>query len=169
MILLARSTIAGCMMTYLRECKGDSKSLIMAEVRSPVFIGVCVERTDEGHYRLHQKQYIDQILSRLRLSGVRHAASPERGGTASKLKPQVGPLSIAEAEFMKKNPLQGSCRCPLLLGKVNAMGHIPCVRTGRAIHGEPEPKPLGGGSPDLRLPSPHQGCCLADEVEGHGV
>lgn len=68
------------------------------------FIGVCVERTDEGHYRLHQKQYIDQILSRLRLSGVRHAASPERGGTASKLRPQVGPLSVAEAEFMKRIP-----------------------------------------------------------------
>jgi len=38
------------------------------------FVGVCVEKTCEGHYRLHQKPYIEQVLERLNLSDmiIRH-------------------------------------------------------------------------------------------------
>ena len=45
------------------------------------FVGVCVEKTCEGHYRLHQKPYIEQVLQRLNLSDIRHASLPGRSGT----------------------------------------------------------------------------------------
>lgn len=36
------------------------------------FVGVCVERTPEGHYRLHQSPYITQVLDRLGLTDCKH-------------------------------------------------------------------------------------------------
>jgi hypothetical protein len=68
------------------------------------FIGICVEKTAEGYYRLHQEPYIDKVLERLGLEKVRHAASPERGGTAAKLQPQRGQMSPAEAAYMQGKP-----------------------------------------------------------------
>ena len=68
------------------------------------FIGICVEKTAEGYYRLHQEPYIDAVLERLGLEKVRHAASPERGGTAAKLQPQRGQMSPAETAYMQGKP-----------------------------------------------------------------
>jgi hypothetical protein len=37
------------------------------------FVGICVDRTDEGYYRLHQKPYIEEILQRLDMAeGARY-------------------------------------------------------------------------------------------------
>ena len=68
------------------------------------FIGICVEKTTEGFYRLHQGPYIDSVLERLGLDQVKHSASPERGGTAAKLRPQRGPMSPEDQAFMKGVP-----------------------------------------------------------------
>ena len=67
------------------------------------FLGVCVERTVEGHYRLHQRPYILELLERLDLQSVKHAASPERVGSKAKLR-EVDNLSPADREFMASVP-----------------------------------------------------------------
>ena len=68
------------------------------------FVGVCVEKTCEAHYRLHQKPYIEQVLERLNLSDIRHASSPERSGTEARLTPYEGEQRAAEREFMASVP-----------------------------------------------------------------
>ena len=70
------------------------------------FVGVCVERTAAGHYRLHQGPYIEEILLRLGIVEGRHARSPERPGTAAKLRSRT--LSISETEFMQSVPYRES-------------------------------------------------------------
>ena len=68
------------------------------------FIGVCVERTTEGHYRLHQRPYIEELLERLGLEDGRHARTPERSGTAAKLRTRD--LTTAEKEYMSSVPFR---------------------------------------------------------------
>jgi hypothetical protein len=70
------------------------------------FVGVCVERTSAGFYRLHQKPYIEEILKRLGLDTAKHALSPERVGTAGKLR--MRSLTPAEAEYMQDVPFKES-------------------------------------------------------------
>jgi peptidyl-tRNA hydrolase len=66
------------------------------------FLGIAVERQDDGTFRLHQQAYIEELLDRLAgqvpLLG---AASPEASGTAGKLRKQDGPLPADEALFME--------------------------------------------------------------------
>ena len=68
------------------------------------FVGICVERTAEGYYRLHQEPYLEQVLARLGLEDIKHAASPERGGTKAKLQPLAAELTPPEQEFMAAVP-----------------------------------------------------------------
>ena len=51
------------------------------------FVGICVDRTVEGFYRLHQQPYLDEVIVRLGLDDAKHARYPERGGSKAKLKP----------------------------------------------------------------------------------
>ena len=68
------------------------------------FVGICVERTVEGHYRLHQQPYLEEVLARLGLEDIKHAKSPERGGTKAKLVPLQAELTGREREFMDTVP-----------------------------------------------------------------
>ena len=67
------------------------------------FVGICVERTEDGHYRLHQRQYIEDLLVRLNLQDLKFASSPERAGTAAKLRPRTS-LTADEQKFMDSVP-----------------------------------------------------------------
>jgi len=68
------------------------------------FVGICVDRTVEGFYRLHQQPYLEEVIARLGLDDAKHARSPERGGTKAKLKPLDNELTPAEKEFMDAVP-----------------------------------------------------------------
>ena len=66
------------------------------------FLGVCVERDDLGHIRLHQGPYIDELLDRLGLTNALPASSPLRPGSKERLR--AVPMSPAEKEFMSTVP-----------------------------------------------------------------
>ena len=67
------------------------------------FLGICVEKTPDGKYRLHQQPYINEILCRLNMQDCKPAATPERVGTSAKLRP-TGSLTTSEEKFMQKIP-----------------------------------------------------------------
>jgi len=70
------------------------------------FCGICVERTEEGKYRLHQRPYIEELLVRLGLVGQKGPClSPEKSGTKAKLRP-VEEMTQEEEEFMRAVPFK---------------------------------------------------------------
>ena len=109
------------------------------------FVGVCVEKTSEGHYRLHQKPYIEQVLERLNLADIKHASSPERAGTEARLTPYEGELGAAEREFMTSVPYKEAVSALFYLSRstrfdiAHAVGQVarfmdrPCHRHWKAV------------------------------------
>ena len=109
------------------------------------FVGVCVERTPEGHYRLHQSPYITQVLDRLGLTDCKHALSPERAGTEARLAPYEGELSAAEKSFMAAVPYKEAVGALFYLARstrfdiAHACGQVarfmdrPCAKHWRAV------------------------------------
>ena len=109
------------------------------------FVGICVEKTSAGYYRLHQKQYIEQVLDRLGITDIKHALSPERAGTEARLTPYEGELSGAERDFMEAVPYKEAVGALFYLARstrfdiAHACGQVarfmdrPCARHWRAV------------------------------------
>jgi hypothetical protein len=69
-----------------------------------MFTGIAVSRKQDGSIGLSQTAYIHELLSRLGLTAVSPAMSPELTGSKAKLRPLLVPLSAAEAMFMSEVP-----------------------------------------------------------------
>ena len=68
------------------------------------FLGIVIERDDDGVFAIHQQGYIESLLGRLGLTDMAGADTPMRGGTDAKLLPLSGPLTQEEAYFMRSCP-----------------------------------------------------------------
>ena len=102
------------------------------------FVGVCVERTPEGYYRLHQLPYIEEILSRLHLSNCKHARSPERPGTAGKLR--LRSLSPAEMEYMATVPYREAVGALFYVSRCTRFDIAHAVSEVARFMGSPAPE-----------------------------
>ncbi len=122
------------------------------------FVGICVEKTPEGHYRLHQRQYIEQVLDRLGLTDIKHASSPERAGTEARLAPYEGELGEAEREFMAAVPYKEAVGALFYMARSTRFDiDRSCVWTGGALYGQALCSPLAGCPEDLWLSCSDQG------------
>ena len=90
--------IGSCMTGCFKPCRPSSRLRGQADLQ--------VRRRVRGahgrHYRLHQRPYIEEILQRLNVEGAKHARSPERPGTAAKLRSRA--LLPEEQDYMQSVP-----------------------------------------------------------------
>ena len=105
------------------------------------FVGVCVDRTEEGYYRLHQKPYIEEILQRLGTTEAKHARSPERPGTAAKL--QSRRLTPEEAEYMQTVPFREAVGALFYLCRSTRFDIAHAVSEVARFMGNPAPEHWG--------------------------
>jgi len=68
------------------------------------FLGIAVQRCEDGSFRLSQEAYIDTILERVGMTGCQPALTPEAPGTKAKLVPLTRPLEGEDATMMAAVP-----------------------------------------------------------------
>ena len=78
--------------------------------RGPIghYVGIKVERLEDGAYHLSQQAYIEEVLDRLGLTDCAHQLSPEATGSGAKLRPIGRVLSPSEKEFMAAVPYRAA-------------------------------------------------------------